>query len=199
MSAPANLSALFGSMVFNEDTMLQRLSPASYQAWKKCITDDTSLDLSIANEIADYMEDHDDELFVIGSGTTPRAVMEVLELPNTLLGVDVVDDFEVIAADVNEPQLYELVKGRKTKIVITVIGGQGHILGRGNQQLTPEVLRRIGKENIIILATKEKIMKLRGQPLLVDTGDAELDQYLSGYHHAICDYNETIICKVCPG
>ena len=67
-----------------------------------------------------------------------------------------------------------------------------------DQQLTPQVLRRIGKENIIILATKEKIMQLRGQPLLVDTGDAELDQYLSGYHLVICDYQETIACKVCP-
>ena len=55
------------------------------------------------------------------------------------------------------------------------------------------------KENIIILATKEKILKLRGQPLLVDTGDVELDEQLSGYHHVICDYNETIVCKVCPG
>ena len=42
-------------------------------------------------------------------------------------------------------------------------------------------------------------MKLRGQPLLVDTGDAELDQYLSGYYSVICDYNETIVCKVAAG
>ena len=50
------LPELFGSMVFNEDTMQQRLSPASYKAWKKCITDGTSLDLSIANEIAEAMK-----------------------------------------------------------------------------------------------------------------------------------------------
>ena len=92
-----------------------------------------------------------------------------------------------------------MIGDKPTKLVVTVTGGQGFLFGRGNQQLTPEVLRRIGKENIIVLATKEKIIKLRGQPLLVDTGDRELDEYLSGYHSVICDYNETIICKVCPG
>ena len=96
-------------------------------------------------------------------------------------------------------QILDLIGDRPAKLVVTVTGGQGFLFGRGNQQLTPEVLRRVGKENIIILATKDKILKLRGQPLLVDTGDTELDAYLSGYHSVICDYNETIVCKVCPG
>jgi len=150
----------------------------------------------IANEIADYMEDHDDELFVIGSGTTPRAVMEVLELPNTLLGVDVVDDFEVIAADVNEPQLYELVKGRKTKIVITVIGGQGHILGRGNQQLSPRIIREVGPENLMIIADPIKLAGLPNRCLVVDSGDPELDKALCGYRSVITGRGQTTLMKV---
>ena len=56
MSAPEKLPELFGSLVFNEDTMRQRLSSASYAAWKRCITEGTSLDLSIANEIAEAMK-----------------------------------------------------------------------------------------------------------------------------------------------
>ena len=56
MSATTKLPELFGSMVFNEETMKERLSPASYGAWKKCITDGTSLDLSTANEIAEAMK-----------------------------------------------------------------------------------------------------------------------------------------------
>ena len=56
MSAPEKLPELFGSLVFNEDTMRQRLSSASYAAWKRCITQGTSLDLSIANEIAEAMK-----------------------------------------------------------------------------------------------------------------------------------------------
>ncbi|MEG1593467.1 MAG: glutamine synthetase III, partial [Oscillibacter sp.] len=56
MSTPEKLPELFGSLVFNEETMKERLSTASYQAWKKCITDGSSLDISIANEIAEAMK-----------------------------------------------------------------------------------------------------------------------------------------------
>lgn len=152
---------------------------------------------AIAEYVADTMEK--DTYYIIGAGTTTRAVMRELELENTLIGVDLVYNFELAANDVYGSQILEHIGDKPAKLVVTVTGGQGFLFGRGNQQLTPEVLRRVGRENIMILATKEKILKLRGQPLLVDTGDAELDQYLSGYHYVICDYNETIICKVCPG
>ena len=151
--------------------------------------------------IADYVADTmtKDTYYLIGAGTTTRAVMRELELDNTLIGVDLVYNYDLVASDIYGKQILELIGDKPAMLVVTVTGGQGFLFGRGNQQLTPEVLRRIGRENIIILATKEKIIKLRGQPLLVDTGDAELDEYLSGYHYVICDYNETIICKVCPG
>lgn len=55
-TTPTTMPELFGSLVFTEETMQQRLSPASYSAWKKCITDGTSLDISIANEIAEAMK-----------------------------------------------------------------------------------------------------------------------------------------------
>lgn len=152
---------------------------------------------AIAEYVADTMEK--DTYYIIGAGTTTRAVMRELELENTLIGVDLVRNFELVANDIYGRQILEHIGDEPAKLVVTVTGGQGFLFGRGNQQLTPEVLRRIGRENIIILATKEKIVKLRGQPLLVDTGDAELDQYLSGYHYVVCGYNETIICKVCPG
>ena len=170
-----------------------------YTQCRKCSSASNEED-SIA-AIADYVADtmKKDTYYVIGAGTTTRAVMRELELENTLIGVDVVYNYELVAADVYGKQILELIGDKPAKLVVTVTGGQGFLFGRGNQQLTPEVLRRIGKENLIILATKEKILKLRGQPLLVDTGDAELDQYLSGYHQVICDYNETIACKVCPG
>ena len=152
---------------------------------------------SIAAYVADKMEK--DTYYLIGAGTTTRAIMRELELPNTLIGVDIVKDFELVANDVYGSKILEHIGDGKAKLVVTVTGGQGFLFGRGNQQLTPQVLRRIGRENILILATKEKIIKLRGQPLLVDTGDAELDNALSGYWSVICGYNETIVCKVCPG
>ena len=172
---------------------------SDYTQCRKC-SSSSNEEESIA-AIADYVADtmKKDTFYLIGAGTTTRAVMRELELENTLIGVDLVYNYELVASDIYGRQILELIGDKPAKLVVTVTGGQGFLFGRGNQQLTPEVLRRVGRENIIILATKDKIVKLRGQPLLVDTGDAELDQYLSGYHSVICDYNETIVCKVCPG
>jgi len=171
----------------------------AYTQCRKCSSSASEEDIhaAIAEYVADTMEK--DTYYIIGAGTTTRAVMRELELENTLIGVDLVYNFELVAKDVYGSQILEYIGDKPAKLVVTVTGGQGFLFGRGNQQLTPEVLRRIGKENIMILATKDKIVKLRGQPLLVDTGDGELDRYLSGYHFAICDYNETILCKVSPG
>lgn len=170
-----------------------------YTQCRKCSSSSTEEDTfaSIAAYVADSMKK--DTYYIIGAGTTTRAVMRELELENTLIGVDLVRNFELVANDVYGAQILDYIGDAPVKLVVTVTGGQGFLFGRGNQQLTPEVLRRVGRENIMILATKDKILKLRGQPLLVDTGDAELDEYLSGYHYVICDYNETIVCKVCPG
>ena len=99
--------------------------------------------------------------------------LKSMQLPNTLLGVDVVENGQVIVADVNEQQLYELVKGRETTIILTVIGGQGHILGRGNQQLSPRVIREVGLKNLMIIADPEKLVCLPGRAMVVDSGDSE--------------------------
>jgi len=170
-----------------------------YTQCRKCGTGSNEAEsiAAIADYVADTMEK--DTFYIIGAGTTTRAVMRELELENTLIGVDLVYNYELVANDIYGRKILDLIGDKPAKLVVTVTGGQGFLFGRGNQQLTPEVLKRIGRENIIILATKEKILKLRGQPLLVDTGDAQLDQSLSGYHHVICDYNETIVCKVSPG
>ena len=170
-----------------------------YTQCRKCSSAESEEEAmsSIAAYVADKMEK--DTYYIIGAGTTTRAVMRELELENTLIGVDLVKNFDLVANDVYGQQILDHIGDAPVKLVVTVTGGQGFLFGRGNQQLTPEVLRRVGRENIIILATKDKIVKLRGQPLLVDTGDAELDQYLSGYHFVVCGYNETIVCKVSPG
>ncbi|MGM9619009.1 MAG: ATP-NAD kinase family protein [Oscillospiraceae bacterium] len=150
----------------------------------------------IATDVVEYMEDHPERLYVIGSGTTTRAVMEMLRLPDTLLGVDVVENGQVVASDVNEQQLYELVKGREATIVLTVIGGQGHILGRGNQQLSPRVLREVGLANLMIIADPEKLACLPGKALVVDSGDSELDRALCGWRAVVTGLGQTTMMKI---
>jgi predicted polyphosphate/ATP-dependent NAD kinase len=77
-----------------------------------------------------------------------------------------------------------------------LIGGQGHIFGRGNQQLSPRVIRAIGKENIMIIATKTKLNALQSRPLIADTGDSDLDIELSGYLPVITGYNDQVLYPV---
>ncbi|MCY3638929.1 MAG: ATP-NAD kinase family protein, partial [Chloroflexi bacterium] len=94
----------------------------------------------------------DDTLYIIGPGTTTAAIARELGVANTLLGVDVVANGKLLAADATERDLLRLTDGRSAKIVVTVIGGQGYIFGRGNQQIGPRVIRRIGRENIVVVA-----------------------------------------------
>ncbi|RME72220.1 MAG: ATP-NAD kinase [Chloroflexi bacterium] len=150
---------------------------------------------AIAYHVVDHMED--DCLYIIGPGTTTRAITDVLGLPKTLIGVDVVQNRKLVASDVGEKQLLELVEAAPcARIVATIIGGQGFIFGRGNQQISPAVLRKVGRDNLIIVSVPEKIYALEGRPLLVDTGDPEVDRMLSGYIRIVTGYNHTMMYRV---
>ena len=156
-------------------------------------------ELVLQDIAADVISKMDDELFIIGSGSTTAFVMEELGLENTLLGVDAICEQALMANDLTEPQLWQLIQPYapgKVKLVITLIGGQGHIFGRGNQQLSPRVIRAIGKENIFIIATKTKLNALQARPLIADTGDNELDIELSGYLAVTTGYNDQVLYPV---
>ena len=137
-----------------------------------------------------------DILYVMGSGSTVGAVMEEMGLENTLLGVDLVENQALVEQDLTAQQLLELTKERETKLVITLIGGQGHIFGRGNQQLSPALIKAIGRDNIIVVATKTKLQALNGRPLICDTGDSKLDDELSGYIRVTSGFNDHIMYAV---
>jgi predicted polyphosphate/ATP-dependent NAD kinase len=128
----------------------------------------------IAESIVEDMEDDTDMLFILGSGSTVGAVSKELGIDFSLLGVDAVVNKKLVAKDVNESKLLELLdEYKKVKLVISPIGAQGFILGRGNLQLSPEVIRRIGIDNITIISPPAKLDQT---PILrVDTGDKELD------------------------
>lgn len=134
--------------------------------------------------------------YIIGPGTTTRAIMEKLGLDYSLLGVDIVFKKRLVKKDLNEEEILILVKGKQIKLILTPIGGQGYLLGRGNQQISPDVLSHVEKDNIIIVATPNKINSLGGRPLLVDSGDGQTDRLLSGYFRIISSYRDSIIYKV---
>lgn len=180
---------LYGYMKVPYDTkMVQNLKSG------RATGEEAALDL-VSRYIALNMEK--DVLYIMGTGSTVRGVMDKLKLRNTLLGVDLVCNNQVIANDVNENTILSyLDKYSKAKIVITVIGGQGYLFGRGNQQISHRVIRKVGLDNILIIATKNKMYSLFGQSLLVDTGDEVLNSELSGYARVIVGYDESVMFKV---
>jgi predicted polyphosphate/ATP-dependent NAD kinase len=151
----------------------------------------------IAYRLADEMQP--DDLWIIGPGTTTHALKAHLGIPGTLLGVDAVRDRRLVAADATEGRLLELLgadQAGRTRIVVTIIGGQGYIFGRGNQQISPRVIGRVGTDHIRVIATREKISALGGRPLLVDTGDPALDASLAGYIRVVVGYNDEVVMRV---
>jgi predicted polyphosphate/ATP-dependent NAD kinase len=150
----------------------------------------------LAAMVEEIMHDHPEHYFVMGSGSTLDFVANELGLSNTLLGVDVVHDFATFANDVTAAQLLEIVQQHPCKLLITIIGGQGHVFGRGNQQLSPAVIRAIGRENLIILATKQKLGALAQRPLVCDTGDPALDEALSGLIAVTTGYRDQVFYRL---
>ena len=139
----------------------------------------------------------DSRVSLLGPGSTLLAVKRLLGLESSVLGVDVVHLGEILVADAGESQLMQLIEGRQARIVVTVIGGQGFIFGRGNQPLSPRVIRAVGLDNVVIVASAGKLAALPGSRLLVDTGDDELDRALAGYRAVITGANSQAICRVC--
>lgn len=180
----------YGTLLVPEDSQfLQQVKNAGTER-------DELAQLDVAQEMIQQLAP--DTLYLVGPGSTTHLFLQELGLDGSLLGVDVLLNNKLIAIDVSASQILEQLDqfAGPVKMIITAIGGQGHILGRGNQQFTPAILKRVGKENIIIIAARGKIIALNGRPLLVDTNDPQLDQSFCGYTRVITGYNETIMYPV---
>jgi predicted polyphosphate/ATP-dependent NAD kinase len=113
--------------------------------------------------------------YVLGPGSTVGAVKDALGFEGTPLGVDVWRDGEVIAADATEAEILDAL-GDRNVIVVSPIGGQGFVFGRGNPQLSPAVIRRCDVEVVASRTKLDDVGRLR-----VDTDDPELDAALRGW------------------
>ena len=190
--------------VFREDRLDAQvygylLVPAAerfLQPGKVASTASPSVEENKRDIAASFVEAMDPEtLYLLGPGTTVKAIADELALPKTLLGIDAVYDGVVVAADVNECAILDLLRRYpQRKIVVTPLGGNGFILGRGNKQFTPEVIRQVGREHVLVVGTEDKMRALPG--LRVDTGDAALDEALGGYFEVAVGYRRGRVMKV---
>ncbi len=162
----------------------------------KTASPSTEIEMRNQAAIAIYTieEMEEDTIYIVGPGTTNRTIGDLLHEKKTLLGVDLFLGKRLMARDVNERQILDAIKGKKAKIVVTPIGGQGFIFGRGNQQISPRVIRQAGIDNLVVVATRHKLRGLRS--LRVDTGDPKLDEALRGYIKVTTDYRENRMVRV---
>ena len=139
----------------------------------------------------------DESFYILGAGTTTTKIAEFLGIDKTLLGVDVIQGGKVIFKDASEKDLLDVldkVEPGRTRIIISPIGAQGFILGRGSQQISSKVLRKAGIESLIVISTPHKLSEV--PYLLVDTGDPEIDRALTGRHQVLTGYRVAQIKEV---
>ncbi len=175
------------------------IEPTYIQVGKSCfesITDDEVKD-ELADHIKDELEKHPDWMFLFCTGGTIDHIAKKLNIEHTLLGIDAVYQKKLLAKDVNEEQILQLLKKHpKTKILLSPIGAQGFLLGRGNLQLSSTVIKKIGIENIIVVSTPSKLLHT---PLLrVDTGDPALDRSFAnqGYLMVVIGYRLSRVVRI---
>ena len=147
--------------------------------------------------IAEYIVEgmRDCTLYILGPGTTTMRIASKLGIDKTPLGVDAVHNRRLIGRDLDEKGLLDLVRTyNRTKIIVSPLGGQGFILGRGNQQISPAVLRLVGKDDLIVVATPRKLSEIK--VLRVDTGDDEVDNKFRGYIRVVVGYGREKVMRV---
>jgi predicted polyphosphate/ATP-dependent NAD kinase len=157
-------------------------------------TDEKGTLESIAQDVVEQMQPG--VAYIVGPGSTTRPILGCLGLEKTLVGVDIIVDRRLVAADAGEAAILRVLAEHPGNIIVTPIGGQGILFGRGNQPISPAVLRRVGRGGIVVVSLPQKIHALRGRPLLVDTGDAEVDRWLTGYLKVVTAYRERIVYRV---
>ena len=172
----------YGELNVPVDTRLvQQIKCASVES-------DELVQTEIAASVCESLES--DVLYLFGVGTTAAAIMRDLGYQHTLLGFDAVLNGELIGEDLDSEAIWTLVQQHPTRIILTATGGQGILIGRGNQQLTPEILRYVGRDSLWVVATPNKLNELAGRALRLDTGDAALNQQWRGLISVTTGYQQ---------
>lgn len=138
----------------------------------------------------------DKRIAFVGPGSTMQLVKRGIGFMGTPLGVDAAAEGRCLAKDLGERGILGLLRSRPARILLSVVGGQGFLFGRGNQQFTPRVIRAVGLDQIFVVASLEKLAALPEQCLLVDTGDERLDDQLAGFREVIVSGGRTVFMPV---
>lgn len=158
----------------------QTLSEPTIQVTKSSRNPDESLSLdTTCRSLAKDFEQ--DTIYIIGPGSTMQNLKKHGAEEGTLLGVDVIQNGKIIVRDAQENQILPLLKNSDAKIFVGVIGGTGALFGRGNQQISAEVIDIIGKKNISVISSIEKLTQLGYEGFFVDTGNTDVDKKMQGY------------------
>jgi predicted polyphosphate/ATP-dependent NAD kinase len=148
--------------------------------------------LSVAQGFVSSMQQ--DHLYILGPGGTTRSIAANLGISKTPLGVDIIQNGKIVASDCNESEILEAIQGKIAHAVLSVIGGQGIILGRGNQQISPSVIRSLSEPKIILVATPNKLASINSR-IFIDTGDSALDGELQGFYKAITGFKDEAVVQ----
>ncbi len=171
--------------------------PARFQGAKQAspeTVDEHEAQEAIANYIIESIEP--DAFYILGPGTTVKTFADLLGIKKTILGVDVYTSTQTYN-DVNEESILKIVNDfSKAWIVVSPIGHQGMLFGRGNQQISPNIIKQVGRDQITVICTPAKLRGIDGGTLKVDTGDSEVDTMLRGYIRVLTDYNEIRLVAV---
>jgi len=175
------------------------VEPTYIQVGKSCFesVSDDIIKEELAEHIVDEIDENKDYLYLFGSGGTIDYIAKKMNIDNTLLGIDGVYNKKLVGKDLNEDKILKLFeKYSKVKVILSPIGAQGFILGRGNLQLSPKVIKKIGLDNIIVISTPSK---LANTPILrVDTGDKKLDEMFKkiGFIMVVIGYRLSRVVKI---
>jgi predicted polyphosphate/ATP-dependent NAD kinase len=183
--------SLFGTMrILRARSLIQDTKRVS------SLGDEGAIQDQIARFVVEMLERADLPLTVLGAGTTVEAVARKLGVPKTPLGVDVVRGTELLMVDAAEEDLLRVMGGEENvRIVLSPIGAQGFLLGRGNQQISPLVLEAAGGPGcLIIVATPHKLRAM--EVLRVDTGDPDLDTRLAGMRQIVSGYHDVTMRRI---
>ncbi|MHA1480840.1 MAG: ATP-NAD kinase family protein [Candidatus Thorarchaeota archaeon] len=171
--------------------------PARFQGAKQAspeTVDEHEAQEAIANYVIESIEP--DAFYILGPGTTVKTFADILSIKKTILGVDVYTSTQTYN-DVNEESILKIVNDfSKAWIIVSPIGHQGMLFGRGNQQISPKIIKQVGRDQITVICTPAKLRGIDGGTLKVDTGDSEVDTMLRGYIRVLTDYNEIRLVPV---